>query len=136
MMTTTRHHLRRVALWVACLLLIMTAGAVGTAGAARAQGEATVSPPSGSLNLSFAFSVSGITPGHAIAIVLFDGAGNRFTYQQDGVDQAIVVDGNGVASLSVTPATDLPGAVAGAWRAVFTEEETGYVATIPFDVGS
>lgn len=103
--------------------------------AAPASGPtASVDPGGGTLRTTFTFSVTGMTPGHGVLVTLTDGAGNRFTYQKDGVDQAIVVDTQGNASLQVTPATDLPGSMVGAWRAVFTEEETGYTATVPFDI--
>ncbi len=128
---------RRFLLLFALLLL----GLIGRAGlpahSARADGPfATVTPDAGDLSTTFTFSVTGMIPGHAVSIVLFDSAGNRYAYQRDGVDQAIVIGDDGTASVQVQPGTDLPGAVPGKWRVVLTEQETGATATIPFDVSS
>jgi hypothetical protein len=84
----------------------------------------------------YTFSVSGLLPGHGVTLALFDGAGSRFTYQKDGIDQAIVVDDSGNAAVTMMPGRDLGGAVPGAWKVVFFEEETGYSVTIPFDIAA
>jgi hypothetical protein len=101
---------------------------------AHAGGNATVSPDGGTMQTQFVFSVTGLTPGHGVDIVLYDDAGQRYTYQKDGVDQAIVVDDSGAAAITMVPGRDLPGSKPGNWRAVFLEEETGDTVTIPFTV--
>lgn len=124
--------------WLALLAMALLLGAAygSAAPIARADGGmATVTPDSGTMSTSFTFSVSGMTPGNGIDIMLVDGAGAHFTYQQTGTAQALVVQDDGTASVSVTPGRDLPGAQPGAWTVTFTEEETGYFVTIPFDVG-
>lgn len=118
------------------LIVVLTCAfaALGVRSAHADGAMASVSPGDGDMRTAFTFSVTGMTPGHAVLIALYDNNGNRYTYQKDSVDQAIVVDDSGAASVQVTPGTDLPGSVAGAWRATFTEEETGYNATVPFSV--
>lgn len=128
-------HLRlsRAALLVVALLLF--AAFVPAARIARGDGGlASVSPASGTMNTTFTFGVSGMTPGRGVDLMLIDGSGANFTYQQNGVPQALVVQVDGSTAVSVTPATDLPGSVPGSWNVTFTEEETGYNVTIPFDV--
>jgi hypothetical protein len=125
---------RRISLLLLSLLLLAAAGLQPGHRAAADGAFATVTPEAGDLSTAFTFSVTGMTPGHAVSIVLFDSAGNRYTFQRDGVDQAIVIADDGTAAVQVRAATDLPGAVPGTWQVVFTEDETGYVATIPFDV--
>jgi len=101
---------------------------------ARGDQIASVSPGGGTMETLFTFSVSGMTPGHGIEISVIDGGGNRYTYQQNGVPQALIVGPDGTTAVSLVPARDLPGSVPGTWTATFLEEETGYVATITFDV--
>ncbi len=101
---------------------------------AHAGGNATVAPDGGTMQTQFVFSVTGLTPGHGVDIVLYDDANQRYTYQKDGVDQAIVVDDSGAAAITMVPGRDLPGSRPGNWRAVFLEEETGNTVTIPFTV--
>jgi hypothetical protein len=123
--------LRRAGLAFAVFLLFACASALRVA---HAGGSASVGPDSGSLFTQFTFSVSGLTPGHGVDIVLYDGADARFSYQQNGLDAAIVVDDNGNASIAMIPGRDLPGARPGNWKAIFLEEETGMTVTIPFTV--
>lgn len=101
---------------------------------AHAGGNASVAPDAGNMLTSYTFSVSGLNPGNGVDIVIFDAAESRFTYQKDGVDQAIVVDQNGNAAIAIVPGRDLPGAKPGGWRVVFTEEESGNVVTLTFTV--
>lgn len=101
---------------------------------ARGDEVASVSPGGGTMETLFTFSVSGMTPGHGIEISVIDGGGNRYTYQQNGVPQALIVGPDGTTAVSLVPARDLPGSVPGTWTVTFLEEETGYVATITFDV--
>jgi len=103
---------------------------------ALADASASVTPGGGDMHTSFMLAAGGLQPGDAVQIVIFDAAGSRFTYQVNGVEQAIVVDSTGSASLTVTPATDTPGSQAGNWTAVFTEQETGFTATLHFDVSN
>ncbi len=103
---------------------------------AHAGGNATVTPDGGTMQTQFVFSVTGLTPGHGVDIVLYDDADQRYTYQKDGVDQAIVVDDSGAAAITMVPGRDLPGSRPGNWRAVFLEEETGNTVTIPFTVSA
>ncbi|HZU77367.1 MAG TPA: hypothetical protein VFA70_11425 [Dehalococcoidia bacterium] len=116
---------------VAAALIALTAPFLAAA-RTLADATASISPGGGDLHTAFTLRVQGLTPGDGVDIVLYDGAGTRFSYQQDGIEQAIVVDDSGNASLTVTPAIDLPGSVAGTWTAVFTVEETSYTATIQF----
>lgn len=116
------------------LILLFATALLGATHIARGDQVATVAPDSGTLATTFTFSVSGMTPGHGIEITVLDGAGNRFTYQQNGVPQALIVGPDGTTAVSLVPGRDLPGAVPGNWTANFTEEETGYVASIPFTV--
>jgi hypothetical protein len=125
--------LRRISL-VLFTLFVLCSLASGPAGRVRADESATISPDSGSLRTTFTFSVSGMTPGHGISIAVYDAAGVRYTYQKDGIDQAIIVDEGGNASLQITPATDLGDPASGTWKVVFVEEETGNSVTIPFAV--
>ncbi len=128
--------LRRTSLILLTLSLLFSFAALTSAPAGRVHADenAAVAPDSGTLQTTYTFSVSGMTPGHGISIAVYDAAGMRYTYQKDGIDQAIVVDDNGNASLQITPATDLGGPAPGTWKAVFVEEETGNSVTIPFDV--
>ena len=121
----------RMALLAGALLLCCW---LSVARVAHAGGNATVAPDGGSMLTQFVFSVTGLTPGHGVDIVLFDDADQRYTYQKDGVDQAIVVDDNGAAAITMVPGRDLPGSKSGNWRAIFLEEETGDTVTIPFTV--
>jgi hypothetical protein len=123
--------LRRAALVFGVFLLFACASASRIV---HAGGNASVGPDSGSLFTQFTFSVNGLTPGHGVDIVLYDGDDNRFSYQQNGADAAIVVDDGGNASISMIPGRDLPGAKPGNWKAIFLEEETGMTVTIPFAV--
>ena len=116
------------------LVLLLAATLFGATRIAKGDQVATVAPDSGTMATTFTFSVSGMTPGHGIEITVIDGVGNRFTYQQNGVPQALVVGPDGTTAVSLVPGRDLPGAQSGSWTVAFTEEETGYVATIPFDV--
>ncbi|MHB8575990.1 MAG: hypothetical protein ACYDCQ_11740 [Dehalococcoidia bacterium] len=131
---------RRFSLVLALALLFVTGSVAprlitpGNSARADSTAMASVFPDSGTLSTNFTFSASGLTPGHAVDIALFDAVGNRYTYQKDGVDQGIIIDQSGNAALNVTPATDLSGPTAGPWRAVFQEEETGLTATIVFNV--
>ncbi len=126
---------RRMLLLIALLLPGLFSSVLLPLSDARADGAvATVTPDAGDFSTTFTFSVAGMTPGHAVSIVLFDSAGNRYSYQRDGVDQAIVVADDGTAAVQVRAGTDLPGSVPGSWRVIFTEEETGYAATIQFDI--
>jgi hypothetical protein len=119
---------------VALGALLVFAFAAAHVSTARADGVATVSPASGSLYVQYTFSVSGLTPGNTVSIDLYDGAGTRFTYQKNGVDQVFVVGDDGTVSVSIVPATDLDNPVSGTWRAVFQEQETGANVTIQFEV--
>ncbi len=101
---------------------------------AHAGGNATIAPDGGNMLTQFVFSVTGLTPGHGVDIVLYDDSEQRYTYQKDGVDQAIIVDDTGAAAITMVPGRDLPGSKPGQWRAVFFEEETGNTVTIPFVV--
>lgn len=121
----------RLALLVGALFLCCW---LSVARVAHAGGNATVAPDGGSMQTQFVFSVTGLMPGHGVDIVLFDDAEQRYTYQKDGVDQAIVVDDTGAAAITMVPGRDLPGSKPGQWRVVFLEEETGNTVTIPFTV--
>jgi hypothetical protein len=101
---------------------------------AKGDEVATIAPDSGSMSTSFTFSVSGMTPGHGVEITVIDGTGNRFTYQQNGTPQALVVGPDGSTAVALVPGRDLPGSQPGGWTVTFTEEESGNVATIPFSV--
>ncbi|HZQ34911.1 MAG TPA: hypothetical protein VFD32_03185 [Dehalococcoidia bacterium] len=124
-------NLWRMALLIGALVLCCW---FSVARVAHAGGNATVSPDGGNMQTQFVFSVTGLTPGHGVDIVLYDAAEQRYTYQKDGVDQAIVVDDGGAAAITMVPGRDLPGSKPGNWRAVFLEEETGNTVTIPFTV--
>lgn len=116
------------------MLLLLGSLAIRPAGHVRADESAGITPDAGTLHTTFTFSVSGMTPGHGVSIAVYDAAGVRYTYQKDGVDQALVVDDAGNAAIQITPAIDLGDAAAGSWKAVFVEEETGNSVTILFDV--
>jgi len=126
----------RILSWCLRLLIVLTlACAMSRAHGVNADGPAaSVTPGDGDMRTAFVFAATGLTPGHAILITLYDSSGNRYTYQKDGVDQAIVVDDSGAVSLQVTPATDLPGSVPGEWQVYFMEEESGYTASVLFTV--
>jgi hypothetical protein len=126
----------RILSWCLGLLILLTLACAisGQHGVSADGAAASVTPGDGDMRTGFVFAATGLTPGHAILITLYDSSGNRYTYQKDGVDQAIVVDDSGAVSLQVTPATDLPGSVPGDWQAYFMEEESGYTASVPFTV--
>ncbi|HLZ71755.1 MAG TPA: hypothetical protein VKV26_17770 [Dehalococcoidia bacterium] len=126
-------NLRRMALLFGVLVVCCW---FSLARVAHAGGNATVAPDGGNMTTQYVFSVTGLTPGHGVDIVLFDDAEQRYTYQKDGVDQAIIVDDTGAAAIVMVPGRDLPGSKPGQWRAVFYEEETGNTVTIPFAVAA
>lgn len=128
--------LRRTGLFVLALILLCSFSAISSTPAVHVHADesAGVAPDTGTLQTTFTFSVSGMTPGHGVSIAVYDAAGTRYTYQKDGIDQAVIVDDGGSASLQITPATDLGDPAPGSWKVVFVEEETGNSVTIPFDV--
>jgi hypothetical protein len=128
---------RILVLFGAVMVLVLLAVGAGAATTARAEGVATVSPASGSVNDQFTFSVSGLTPGNTVRIQIIDDAGSTFQLSDSsGNPLVLIVQDDGTVTDTLTPAVDTPSAQPGNWSATFEEIETGANTSINFTVSS
>lgn len=114
---------KKLALFV---LLTVTAGvAVPSRPSAWAQTPTiTVTPDSGNQDETFTINGSGFVPGTELEEAYFAPDGARYTHRLNGERTVVVTGADGAFSVSVHPAVDFQGALAGAWTIEFCIRDT------------